>query len=132
MGFPRSILVAVDFEQSSDGAVGVALDLAAASGATVCMMHAVREEHDVAAARRTLERCYTPRQGLTVGFLVEHGDPRTSITEAAANVGADLVVMGTHARTSTSRTVLGSVAEAVVRTCPVPVLTVRATLPRTM
>ncbi|MFC3478442.1 universal stress protein [Halobacterium litoreum] len=39
---------------------------------------------------------------------------------------ADLVVVGTHGRTGFDRYVLGSVAEYLVRTSPVPVLTVRA------
>ncbi|MFN3285622.1 MAG: universal stress protein, partial [bacterium] len=47
------------------------------------------------------------------------------IVEAAADVGADLVVMGTHGRTGVDRILFGSVAEHVVRTSPVPVLTVR-------
>ncbi|SDZ79054.1 Nucleotide-binding universal stress protein, UspA family [Haloplanus vescus] len=39
--------------------------------------------------------------------------------------GIDLVVVGTHGRTGFDRYVLGSVAESLVRTAPVPVLTVR-------
>ena len=37
----------------------------------------------------------------------------------------DLVVVGTHGRTGFDRYVLGSVAEKLVRTSPVPVMTVR-------
>ncbi len=49
---------------------------------------------------------------------------------------ADLVVMGTHGRRGLARLVLGSDAEAVVRTCTVPVLLVhgparpKAVMPR--
>lgn len=39
--------------------------------------------------------------------------------------GADLVVVGTHGRTGFDRYVLGSVTEYLVRTSPIPVLTVR-------
>ena len=39
---------------------------------------------------------------------------------------ADLIVLGTHGRRGLRRLVLGSDAEAVVRTSPVPVLLVRA------
>ncbi|NMM81146.1 universal stress protein UspA [Acidovorax sp. SRB_14] len=38
---------------------------------------------------------------------------------------ADLVVLGTHGRRGVGRMLLGSDAEQVVRTCPVPVLLVR-------
>ena len=39
---------------------------------------------------------------------------------------ADLIVIGTHGRRGVQRMVLGSDAEAVLRTSPVPVLTVRS------
>ncbi len=41
----------------------------------------------------------------------------------------DLVVVGTHGRTGFDRYVLGSVTESLVRTSPVPVLTVRESTP---
>lgn len=64
-------------------------------------------------------------------------DPAASVVELAPSVSAgvrsyvdahdvDLLVVGTHGRTGFDRFVLGSVAEFLVRTSPVPVLTVRA------
>ncbi len=38
----------------------------------------------------------------------------------------DLVVVGTHGRTGSDRYLLGSVTDYLVRTSPIPVLTVRA------
>ena len=49
-----------------------------------------------------------------------------SIVEAATQWNADLVVMGTHGRRGLQRLALGSDAELVLRTSPVPVLMVRA------
>jgi nucleotide-binding universal stress UspA family protein len=43
----------------------------------------------------------------------------------------DLVLVGTHGRTGFDRYVLGSVTEYLVRTSPIPVLTVRAPVPDT-
>lgn len=43
---------------------------------------------------------------------------------------ADLIVMGTHGRRGFNRMVLGSDAEAVLRTAPVPVLMVRSADPK--
>ncbi len=40
--------------------------------------------------------------------------------------GVDIVVLATHGRSGLQHLLLGSVAEKVVRSCPVPVLTVRA------
>jgi len=48
------------------------------------------------------------------------------ITRDARDWGANLIVMGTHGRRGVRRVVMGSDAELVVRTTPVPVLLVRA------
>jgi nucleotide-binding universal stress UspA family protein len=53
------------------------------------------------------------------------GGPSHEITAYAKRSGADLIVMGTHGRGGINRILLGSVAERVVRSSPIPVLTVR-------
>jgi len=47
------------------------------------------------------------------------------IVEQAQQWPADLIVMGTHGRRGLSHLLMGSDAEAVIRTSPVPVLSVR-------
>ena len=47
------------------------------------------------------------------------------IVEEAGKAGCDLIVIGTHGRRGFSRMMLGSDAELVVRTSPIPVLLVR-------
>lgn len=59
-----------------------------------------------------------------VQAAVRTGRPAGEIVEYAEEVEADLVVMGTHGRSGLDRFLLGSVAERVVRTAPVPVMTV--------
>lgn len=61
--------------------------------------------------------------------MLKSGDPVDIINETAAEVGADLIVMTTHGRTGVARWLLGSVAELVVRTSPVPVLTIHVAEP---
>lgn len=56
---------------------------------------------------------------------IVRGTPSKEIVRTADDVGADLVVMGTHGRGGIGRLLLGSVAERVVRSSQVPVLTVR-------
>ena len=53
------------------------------------------------------------------------GDPIRRIVEIASEGGYQLIVMGTHGRVGRLHTILGSVAEAVVRNASCPVLTVR-------
>lgn len=55
---------------------------------------------------------------------VREGEPWREIERAAAEMEADLVVLGTHGRSGLERLVIGSVAEKVVRRLPCPVLTV--------
>ncbi|MFB1066701.1 universal stress protein [Natrinema sp. H-ect4] len=54
------------------------------------------------------------------------GPPAREIRSKAADVGADLIAVGTHGRRGVDRLLLGSVAERVLRTAPTPVLTVRS------
>ena len=64
-------------------------------------------------------------------YLVAHQRvemPSEEIAQLAADLEADLVVVGTHGRRGFSRFLLGSVAEATVRLAPCPVLVVRPKL----
>jgi nucleotide-binding universal stress UspA family protein len=69
------------------------------------------------------------RSGLRARSIVVTGcdgcPPAEAILLAAADVRASLIVMATHGRTGIRRAVLGSVADAVARESPVPVLLVR-------
>jgi len=53
------------------------------------------------------------------------GKPADEILRIAEELGADLILMGTHGHTGLSRVVLGSVAERVVREAGCPVLVAR-------
>lgn len=53
------------------------------------------------------------------------------VTETALAWGASLIVLGSHGRRGLQRMLLGSDAEQILRTAPVPVLLVRDTDPRT-
>jgi nucleotide-binding universal stress UspA family protein len=56
---------------------------------------------------------------------VTQGRIAQTVVDEATVSGCDLVVMGTHGRRGLSRMALGSDADLVVRTSPVPVLLVR-------
>jgi nucleotide-binding universal stress UspA family protein len=65
------------------------------------------------------------RRGFKVERVVPEGPVAEQIVEHAKKVGADLVALTTHGRSGLGRLVLGSVADAVVRHAPCPVLLVR-------
>ena len=62
-------------------------------------------------------------EGVELKTVSKLGKPAESIIEEAAN--HQLVICGSHGRTGLSRTLIGSVAEKVVRLAPCPVLVVR-------
>jgi nucleotide-binding universal stress UspA family protein len=66
------------------------------------------------------------QQGVSAEGLALPGDIARTITQTAQSVNADLIVMRTHARTGAARAVLGSVADAVVRSSLTPVMLLRA------
>jgi len=59
-----------------------------------------------------------------VETAITEGNPSSEIVDYALEHGCDTVVMGTHGRGGIDRLLLGSVAERVVRSAPVPVVTV--------
>ncbi len=61
---------------------------------------------------------------LPVRTLLRDGDPWRVIVHEAAELPADLIVMGTHGRSGFEHLLLGSVTEKVLRRSPCPVLTV--------
>ncbi|HJT21621.1 MAG TPA: universal stress protein [Nitrospira sp.] len=64
--------------------------------------------------------------GLATGTMLRGGVPADSIVDSAKEQGCDLIVMGTHGRRGWVRLRFGSVAEAVLRQAPCPVLTVKS------
>ena len=63
-------------------------------------------------------------RGIEHVTAVETGVPAATIIDYAAEHGIDVIAMGTAGRGGVARMVVGSVTDKVVRTAPVPVLTV--------
>jgi nucleotide-binding universal stress UspA family protein len=141
---PKSILVPTDFSESAAAALEYAVTLAEKVGATITLLHsyeipivgfpdgALVPTADIAAritnaAQDGLDATVAKYKGLGIELrpMLETGDAREVIPAIAEKVDADLIVMGTHGRRGLSRALLGSVAEAVVRTATRPVLTLR-------
>jgi nucleotide-binding universal stress UspA family protein len=136
-----NILVPTDFSECSDRALEYAEELAARLDGKVHLLsvigipsYGVPElgvgltapmiDNLIADNQHALDRLAGEHK-LVAQALVRVGDARDVILQTVGELGADLIVMGTHGRRGISRALLGSVAEMVVRTSPVPVLTVR-------
>jgi nucleotide-binding universal stress UspA family protein len=133
------ILCPVDFSDESRAALHVAVDFAKRCGAELTLLHAHGRHTHLASEQPghrdsgTLDTWKAEAAALgaaRVETASVPGDPRTVIVEFARSQGFDLVVMGTHGRTGRDRLLIGSVAENVVRSSRVPVLTVHADFDR--
>ena len=63
--------------------------------------------------------------GVDAEARTAYGAPAAQIAEVAKELGADLVVVGSHGRSGFAGAVLGSVSRALVSCSPVPVMVVR-------
>lgn len=64
--------------------------------------------------------------GIKVESHVRYGHPAEEILDHIEHRDVDLIAMTTHGRSGVGRWLMGSVAEKVVRSCPIPVLVVRS------
>lgn len=141
-----TIAVATSLSPDSDGVVRGALDLARAARGRLQLVHVVpavasafvplgdwspeaedrRRQDDAGHALRE----QMLRLGLEArdvrGWTISVGVPGTAIVQAARRAGADLLVLGAA---EGQQVTLGSVAEAVLRESPIPILLMRGELP---
>jgi nucleotide-binding universal stress UspA family protein len=143
-GLWQTILVPVDFSAPSEAAFAYALKLAAASTAALHVCHIIPVPHvldalyergggpsesvkriEQKARHRINEIRHSSGSALNPHIHFSEGEARDGILEWAEKLSADLIVMGTHGRQGAERFLLGSVAEAVIRRAPCPVLMLR-------
>lgn len=140
----ETVVVATDGSDSVSRAVDCTLDLAARFDATVHALY-VRNDSRIETLPERLHddvRSALDEQGETalesvvqaneavdsqvdIETAVRVGQPAKQILSYVREIDADGIAMGTRGRSGEHSFLLGSVAERIVRTCPVPVLTVR-------
>jgi nucleotide-binding universal stress UspA family protein len=141
----RRILHATDLSRASAPAFARAVDLARRARAMLLVVHVLTPPSPFIApevsaltfeeldrrARRAAERqlarlgARARRAGVRARVRLVAGMPAEEIVRQARRARADLIVIGTHARTGLARAFLGSVAQRVLRLAPCPVLSVR-------
>ena len=145
----KTILVPHDFSASANHATAIARDEARLHGATIVLLHVIElpyqlgpdavivppdtgapisvKQYAMQSAEDHLDDIVArlAKDGVTATGSVVIGTPVDEINRAIDHHRADLVVMGTHGRTGIRHLMAGSVAERVVRSSKVPVLTIR-------
>jgi nucleotide-binding universal stress UspA family protein len=138
---PSHLLVAIDFGEASSRALAYAVDLARLLRARVTVAHVFSSplpiltgeasfvtaeviDQVLAQTQAALNEATAPHRGsgVPIATASREGDAARAIPLLAADLCADLVVLGTHGRQGLARAFLGSVAEQVLRTAEVPVL----------
>jgi nucleotide-binding universal stress UspA family protein len=141
------ILVPTDFGEAAGAALEYGRALARVFGASLTVLH-VAEDLLTASfgiegyvggypdfqrsveegARKQLDALLSDEDRAELGAIAvlrTSGSPALTIVNYAKDVGADLIIMGTHGRGAMAHLLMGSVAERVVRTASCPVLTVK-------
>ena len=140
----KSILVPVDFSDCSRKALQYAIPFAQQHQAAITLLYVVAPppyntgefgavnyaliESDMRAAAEEKLKAFAETELATQTqkeWVVRTGSASAEIIAAAQSMPADLIVISTHGRSGIKHVLLGSVAEAVVRRAPCPVLVVR-------
>ncbi len=136
------VLCAVDFTPRGQAAAKVAVDLAGRTGGSVELIHvtgprtadilarassATLVDEEVRAnvdARLAAECDRIATAGVQVSAHVCDGEVEPSILKRAQKIGADLIVVGAHARSALRRFLFGSVGDEAVSIANRPILVV--------
>jgi nucleotide-binding universal stress UspA family protein len=133
------ILVPLDGSQTAEAAIPIALRLVREPKSSLVLLAVATirpgqepapAEEDMAPIQEARTYLDTARHHLMpategVETVVWSGPAAATIIKAAQSHGADMIVMTTHGRSGREREMFGSVADAVLRGAPVPVLVLR-------
>jgi nucleotide-binding universal stress UspA family protein len=135
----KKILVPIDFSELSRKAVHYAVSLARQFNSEIFLLHVVEfiptpeviiaesEYLNVKLREESIRMMaeWKKEIDLPVRASIRDGSPFRQIADAAEEINADLIILGTQGRTGFSHFVIGSTAERVVRHAPCPVMVVR-------
>lgn len=139
----KKILVPVDFSKNSEYALEVAATLAKKQKAEIIVLHMMGLTDTVIThdeRKEVFEAMYFMKlaekrfaefldkdylDGITVTETVHNYKVFSEINDVARDLGADLIVMGSHGASGLKEVFVGSNTEKVVRTSEIPVLVIK-------
>ncbi|MEO8821024.1 MAG: universal stress protein [Ginsengibacter sp.] len=145
----KKILIAIDYNPTAEKIVNAGYSLAESMNAEVVLLHVVADYTYYSsldyspimgfnsfsnlgmlqtntvlelqdAAQEFLEKTKAHLGDPSIKTLVKDGDSGDAIIEAAKNLDADVIVMGSHSRRGLDKILMGSVAEKVLRHSEIP------------
>ena len=138
----KRIVVPIDLSTCSLDALEYAVQFAKPLGATITILHAMepvaygldfslshakewKEQRDYLEKRLSILSACLTAHGIQADHVLKPGLPADSIASYVTQQGFDVMIMGTHGRRGISHVLVGSIAGAMLRHAPCPVLTVR-------
>ena len=135
------VVCATDFSENAEEALAAAVVVAKRHSAQLVLAHVVEpiptgtypmlqpwpqemEIEDWARGRLEAAASVLLDEGLSVSTRLERGHPGTQLSDLIEDVSGDLMVVGTRGLTGLKSVAMGSTAEALVRMCSCPVLTI--------
>ncbi len=140
----KNLLCPVDFSDISSHALQIAINLALRFRAGLHVIHVFQlpasafpegvyeapddmetkiEDQLLNRLNEFVNNINTQKTNITTGIY--EGIPHVEIVRSADENNTDMIIIGTHGRTGLSQVLLGSVAERVIRTSSIPVLSVK-------
>lgn len=152
----KKILVAIDYNPTAQGIAERGYELAKSMNAEIILLHVVADYTYYSsldyspimgfdtfsnlgvvqtntvielqnAADEYLQKCKKHLGDPSIKTLVKDGDSGDAIIEAANNLKADVIVLGSHSRKGLDKILMGSVAEKVLRHSKVPLFIIPIT-----
>lgn len=122
----KRVLVATDFGEASKNAIEFARKLHA-KGIKLVLCHViddVRVQEDPRYIHTATDALDLASQGTAERLVIREGDPATVLPALAQELGADLIAIGLRRHRAALGLLLGSRADALIRSSHVPVLSV--------
>ena len=141
----RNILFATDFSECSEAPKQVAEMFAKEYGAELTVLYVIEpaainipsffkhapiapvyeQVRNSVEEQMSMQFTKSQRRKIKISGKIEQGGIVDTINKYADKLNADFIMMGTHGRLGLNLAIMGSVAEKVVRTSSIPVMTVR-------
>jgi nucleotide-binding universal stress UspA family protein len=120
----KNILFTTDFSSTSGLALPYAVEIAYRSGATIHAVHVVQPDSSPLVPPSEWSKITQEVKGIPHEFLTPEGDVWQNLANIIEDKCIDLLALGTHGQIDMGKTLLGSVAEKILRQATCAVLTV--------